>query len=63
VCGGRGVFAGTAAVVQAPTVSRDDVVAAIDRFQLQRGTAIGSGIILSLATLFPDAGIDLSQHR
>ena len=54
-------FAGTAAVVQAPTLSRDDVVAAIDRFQLQRGTAIGSGIVLSLATLFPDAGIDLAQ--
>jgi Ca-activated chloride channel family protein len=54
-------FAGTAAVVQAPTTSRDDVVAAIDRFQLQRGTAIGSGIVLSLATLFPDAGIDIQQ--
>jgi Ca-activated chloride channel family protein len=54
-------FAGTAAVVQPPTLSRDDVVAAIDRFQLQRGTAIGSGIVLSLATIFPDAGIDLSQ--
>lgn len=54
-------FAGTAAVVQPPTTSRDDVVAAIDRFQLQRGTAIGSGIVLSLATIFPDANIDLSQ--
>lgn len=54
-------FAGTAAVVQAPTLSRDDVVAAIDRFQLQRGTAIGSGLVLSLATLFPDEGIDLAQ--
>jgi Ca-activated chloride channel family protein len=54
-------FAGTAAVVQAPTVSREDVFAAIDRFQLQRATAIGSGMILSLATIFPDAGIDLSQ--
>ena len=54
-------FAGTAAVVQAPTFSRDDVIAAIDRFQLQRGTAIGSGLVLSLATLFPDEGIDLSQ--
>lgn len=54
-------FAGTAAVVQPPTLSREDVVAAIDRFQLQRGTAIGSGIVLSLATLFPSAGIDLSQ--
>ena len=54
-------FAGTAAVVQPPTQNREDVVAAIDRFQLQRGTAIGSGMVLSLATLFPDAGIDLSQ--
>jgi Ca-activated chloride channel family protein len=54
-------FAGTAAVVQAPTVSRDDVLAAIDRFQLQRGTATGSGIVLSLATLFPDHGIEI-QH-
>jgi len=54
-------FAGTAAIVQPPTQNREDIVAAIDRFQLQRGTAIGSGIVLSLATLFPDAGIDLSQ--
>jgi len=36
-------------------------MAAIDRFQLQRGTAIGSGLIVALATLFPDAGIDISQ--
>jgi Ca-activated chloride channel family protein len=54
-------FAGTAAVVQQPTHSREDVVAAIDRFQLQRGTAIGSGIILSLATIFPDAGISVNE--
>ena len=54
-------FAGTAAVVQAPTTSRDDVIAAIDRFQLQRGTATGSGIILSLATLFPDHGIEIQN--
>ena len=54
-------FAGTAAIVQPPTLSREDVVAALDRFQLPRGTAIGSGIVLSLATIFPDAGIDLSQ--
>jgi Ca-activated chloride channel family protein len=54
-------FAGTAAVVQAPTTSREDVIAAIDRFQLQRGTATGSGIVLSLATLFPGDGIEI-QH-
>lgn len=52
-------FAGTAAVVQTPTDNRDDMLAALDRFQLQRATATGSGLILSLATLFPDAGIDL----
>jgi Ca-activated chloride channel homolog len=54
-------FAGTAAVVQAPTTSRDDLIAAIDRFQLQRGTATGSGIVLSLATLFPEDGIEISH--
>lgn len=53
-------FAGTAAVVQAPTFNREDVLAAIDRFQLQRGTATGSGILVSLATLFPDHGIDVA---
>ena len=54
-------FAGTAAVVQPPTLNHEDVYASIDRFQLQRATAIGSGIVLSLATIFPDAGIDLSE--
>ena len=52
-------FAGSAQVAQIPTVNREDLVSAIDRFQLQRGTAIGNGIVMSLATLFPDAGIDL----
>ena len=37
-------FAGTASVVQPPTRSREDIVAAIDRFALQRATAIGHGI-------------------
>ena len=52
-------FAGTAAVVQPPTLSREDLTAAIDKFQLQRGTAIGNGIVVSLSELFPNAGIDL----
>ncbi len=46
-------FAGTASVVQPPTHNRDDLIAAIDRLDLQRNTAIGSGILVSLATLFP----------
>jgi Ca-activated chloride channel family protein len=54
-------FAGTASVVQQPTQSRDDVIAAIDRFQLQRGSAIGSAIIVSLATLFPGQGIEVTE--
>ncbi len=52
-------FAGTASVVQAPTNDREALVAAIDQLQLDRHTAIGSGIILALATVFPEAGIDL----
>jgi len=52
-------FAGTAAVVQPPTKTREDIIAAIDRFQLQRGTAVGSGILVSLKTIFPDAEFDL----
>jgi Ca-activated chloride channel family protein len=54
-------FAGTATVAQAPTRNRDDVVAAIDRFQLQRATAIGSAIIVSLATIFPNDGYDVAS--
>ena len=53
-------FAGTATVAQAPTRNREDVIAAIERFQLQRATAIGSAIVVSLAAIFPDAGIDLA---
>jgi len=54
-------FAGTATVAQAPTRNREDVIAAIDRFQLQRATAIGSAIIVSLATIFPNEGIDVGE--
>jgi Ca-activated chloride channel homolog len=54
-------FAGSAQVAQLPTVNREDLVTAIDRFQLQRATATGNAIVISLATLFPDAGIELSS--
>ncbi len=56
-------FAGTAAVVQPPTENRDDLLAAIDRFTLQRGTAIGSGILVSLKTIFPDVEFDLGRSN
>jgi Ca-activated chloride channel family protein len=52
-------FAGTAAVAQAPTNNREEILAAIDRFQLQRATAIGSGILMSLKAIFPEAEFDL----
>jgi len=52
-------FAGNAQVVQGITNQREELVAAIDRFQLQRGTATGSGLLMALSTLMPQAGIDL----
>jgi Ca-activated chloride channel family protein len=54
-------FGATASLVQTPTQNREDLLAAIDRFQLQRGTATGSALYVALATLFPDAGIDLES--
>ena len=52
-------FAGTASLVQPPTQSREDLHAAIDRLQLQRATAIGSGILVALKAIFPDVDFDL----
>jgi Ca-activated chloride channel family protein len=56
-------FAATASVVQTPTYSREDILAAIDRFQLQRGTAVGSGILVALKMIFPDAEFDLRSSN
>jgi Ca-activated chloride channel homolog len=52
-------FAATASLVQPPTHNRQDILAAIDRLQLQRGTAVGSAILVSLKTIFPDVEFDL----
>src|SRR5262249_8401587 len=54
-------FAGTASIVQTPTENRDDLIAAVDSCQLQRATATGSGLIMSLSLLLPDSGIDLES--
>ncbi|HET6493461.1 MAG TPA: VWA domain-containing protein, partial [Burkholderiales bacterium] len=54
-------IAGTASVVQSLTDNREDLMKAIERVQLQRGTALGSGIYIALATLLPDAGIDVES--
>jgi Ca-activated chloride channel homolog len=52
-------FGGSAAEVQAPTDNRADLLAAIERFSLQRGTATGSAIYRALASLLPEAGLEL----
>jgi Ca-activated chloride channel family protein len=52
-------FAGTASIVQTPTDNKDDLLAAIDRFELQRATATGDALVVSLAALFPDEAADL----
>lgn len=53
-------FAGSSQVAQSATLDRSALVAAIDAFQMQMGTAVGNAIVLCLAELFPDHGIDLS---
>lgn len=50
-------FGASAATIQAPTLSRDQLLTAVDRFELRRGTAIGGGIAMSLKTLYPDVTI------
>ena len=54
-------FAGSSQVAQRATLDRTSLVAAIDAFQMQRGTAVGNAIVLSLSELFPDHGIDVGE--
>ena len=54
-------FAGSAALVQAPTSNRQDLRAAIDQLQLQHATAVGSGILVSLKALFPKEEFDVKN--
>ena len=48
-------FSTDAQIVQAPTNDKDLVVAAIDRLQTQRATAIGRGMLASLDAIFEDS--------
>jgi Ca-activated chloride channel family protein len=50
-------FGGHADLVQPPTSNRADVMAALDRLELQRFTAIGTGLIAALLTIVPSADI------
>jgi len=45
-------FSDNASIVQAPTDDRDAVIAAINRLQPQRATAIGRGLLVSLDAIF-----------
>jgi Ca-activated chloride channel family protein len=54
-------FAGSSQVAQAATLDREALVAAIDAFQMQMGTAIGSAIVVCLSELFPDHGLDVGE--
>lgn len=54
-------FAGSSQVAQRPTLDREALAAAIDGIQMQFGTAIGNAIVVCLAELFPDHGIDVGE--
>ena len=55
-------FAGSAVLVQVPTIDREALYEAIDRFQLRRGTAVGSGVLVALNTIFPDQEFNLEPQ-
>ena len=56
-------FAATALLVQSPTTDHTALNSAIDRFELQRGTAVGSGILVGMSTLFPQDDFPINQFN
>jgi Ca-activated chloride channel family protein len=54
-------MAGTAALAQAPSRSKDDVAAAIEGLKPQGGTALGNGLLVALTTLLPEAASDAER--
>ncbi|WER48731.1 VWA domain-containing protein [Cupriavidus sp. WKF15] len=54
-------MAGTAALAQAPSRSKDDVAAAIEGLKPQGGTALGNGLLVALTTLLPEAAGDAER--
>lgn len=53
--------AGTAALAQAPTEERDALLKALEYLPLQYGSALGTGILVSLEALLPGSGIDAQK--
>lgn len=51
-------FSASAALVQPPTLAREDLLRAIDALQPQNATAIGDGIVVSLKAIFPEDELD-----
>jgi Ca-activated chloride channel family protein len=54
-------MAGTAAVAQAPSRSKDAAATAIDRLKPQGGTALGNGLLIALTTLLPQTAGDAER--
>lgn len=54
-------FAGSTQVAQRATLDRPSLLAAIDGFQMQTGTAVGNAIVVTLAELFPDHKLDVGE--
>jgi len=54
-------IAASAALVQSPTEARDEIVKAIERLEPQRGTALGSGLVIALDAALPQARINVEE--
>lgn len=54
-------IAASAALVQSPTENREDIVNSIQRLEPQRGTALGSGLVIALDAALPQARIDVEE--
>lgn len=56
-------FASAAVLVQPPTIDREALYQAIDNFDLRRGTAVGSGVLVALSTIFPEEVFEFERER
>jgi Ca-activated chloride channel family protein len=54
-------IAASAALVQSPTDNREELVKAIERLEPQRGTALGSGLVIALDAALPQARINVEE--
>ena len=60
---GMVAFASVAFLIQGPTIDRQALDNAIDHFELQRGTAVGNGILVSMQSLFPQENFPISSFN